>query len=100
MTVEIFDGDLIVGSDATLRCLSDMGVADRIEWRAWGRLVASRNLSDHLDLVFCPVNDSLEGFILTCFVTRNRGRAYQTVSNKTFHISVRGGCVQYDACMW
>ena len=98
VTVEVFDGNLTVGSNVTLRCLSDNGVADRIEWRSGeGHILNSGNLTDQMDLHFLPVNDSLHDSNITCFVTRDEGRANQTVSNQTFSISVRGGCSNYNA---
>ena len=87
-------GDFTVGSAATLACSSD-GVADRIEWRSReGRVLVSRDSVQQIDLVFNTVNDTLHNSDITCFVTRDEGRANLTV-NQTWAITVRGGCVQY-----
>ena len=86
----------VVGSAAIVTCSSDLGTADRIEWRSReGRVLVSRDSVQQIDLVFDPVSDSLHDSNITCFVTRD---VNQTVSNQTLPISVRGGCVQYDAC--
>ena len=92
--MEVIDGVLTVGSNVTVRCLSDSGVAEVIEWRSREDQVLARgNSIDRLNLMFIPVNDSLHGSNLICFVTRDEGRANQTVSNQTLRITVRGGCV-------
>ena len=100
ITVASDAAGFVVGSAATVTCSSDSGTADRIEWRSReGQVLVSRDSVQQIDLVFNPVNDSLHSSSTTCFVTKDEGRANQTVSNQTLSIPVRGGCVQYDACM-
>ena len=86
----------VVGSAAVVTCSSDLGTADRIEWRSReGQVLVSEDSVQQIDLVFNTVNDSLHGSNITCFVTRDEGRANHTVSNQTLLISVRG---TYYAC--
>ena len=102
VTITVFSGGagFVVGSSVTVTCSSDSVNTDRIEWRSREDQVLDSGVSvQQIDLVFNPVNDSLHDSNITCLVTRDEGRANQTVSNQTLSISVRGGCVQYDACM-
>jgi hypothetical protein len=95
ITVTSDTGGFTVGSPAVVTCSSDSGVADRIEWRSGtGQMLVTSNSVQQLDLTFAPVSDSIHGSNFTCFVTRDEGRANQTLSNQTLPISVRGGCVQ------
>ena len=94
MTITRDTAFFTVGSPAVVTCSSDSGVADRIEWRSGeGQVLVTSNSVQQLDLTFAPVNDSIHGSNITCFVTRDEGRANQTVSNQTLFVSVRGGCV-------
>ena len=99
VTITVSAG-IVVGSTSIVTCSSDVGNADRIEWRSReGQVLVSRDSVQQVDLVFNPVNDSLHDSDITCFVTRDEGRANQTVSNQTLSISVRGGRVQYEVYM-
>ena len=100
MTITVISGaaGFVVGSAATVTCSSDSGNADRIEWRSReGQVLVSGVSVQQLDLILNPVSDSLHDSNITCFVTRDEGRAYQAVSNQTLPIFVRGGFIQY-AC--
>ena len=100
ITVASDAAGFVIGSNVTVTCSSDSGNADRIEWRSReGQVLVSGDSVQQLDLVFNPVNDSLHNSNITCFVTRDEGRANQTVSNQTLPLFVRGGCAQYDVCM-
>ena len=102
VSISVFSdsGGFIVGSEATLTCSSDNGVADRIEWRSReGQVLVSRDSVQQIDLILNPVNDSLHDSSISCSVIRDEGRANQTVSSQTLPISVRGGCVQYNTSM-
>ena len=83
----------MIGSRATPRCISDSGVADRIEWRSSeGDVLVSGTSLSHLELVLDPVNDSLSvhGSEFTCFITRDKGTVDETVFNQTLSVTVRG----------
>ncbi len=83
----------MIGSRATPRCISNSGVADRIEWRSIeGDVLASGTSLSYLELVLDPVNDSLSvhGSEFTCFITRDEGMVDETVFNQTLSVTVRG----------
>ena len=92
ITVASDAAGFVVGSAAIVTCFSDVGNAERIEWRSReDQVLVSRGSVQQIDLVFNPVNDSLHDSNITCFVTRDEGRANQTVSNQTLPFFVRGG---------
>ncbi len=95
-------GPFIIGSRATPRCISNFGVADRIEWRSSeGDVLVSGTSISYLELVLDPVNDSLSvhGAEFTCFIIRDEGMANETVSNQKLPVTVIGMCVciKYNA---
>ncbi len=96
--VTISNDPFIIGSRATVTCTSDSGVVDRIEWRSSeGDVLVSGTSLSYLELVLDPVNDSLliHGSVFTCFITRDEGKADETVFNKTFPVTVSGTSYVY-----
>ena len=69
-----------------MTCSSDSGVADRIEWQAGGQVVANATSVQTLELVLDPVNDTLQGSEVICFVIRSD----DDVANQTLSLSVIG----------
>ena len=80
-----------VGQDAVLTCSSDTGAVDRIQWVSRdGVVLASDTSVQQLQLMLGPVNDSLtiHTSYFTCSVSKDEGRLYQTISNKTLLVTV------------
>ncbi len=72
---------LTVGRDETLTCVSELGMADRIEWTSSGRVLASESSIDRLSLTFSPVNDTtdIHGNDFVCSVHLSQQTFNQTL---------------------
>lgn len=66
-----------VGESASMTCSSDLDVTS-IEW-LYNLQVFSSSTASELQLVFSPVNDSINGQEYTCRVTSSYGIQEQTV---------------------
>lgn len=91
--VDITSDQLIVGSRAVMTCFYDLGVADRIDLVSGvGQVVASATSVRQLSLTLDPVNDTLHGLEVTCFVTPSMygGESNESVPNATLLIAVTG----------
>ena len=78
----------VVGEATNLTCTNKVGQASIMEWQSEdGTVLASATLSNILDLMFAPVNDSLtiHGRQFICQVTRNG-----TIFNQSFGVPVSG----------
>ena len=59
----------------------------KMEWlRDEGIVVAFGNMATRLDLPFMPVNDSIDGQVYTCRVTRNS----TDVAEQNFTVNIEG----------
>ena len=78
---------LEVGQDESLICLSDTGVAERMEWSDNETILASATSVSRLVLSFTPVNDSraIHQQDFTCSVLKS-GKVF----SQTLPVSVEG----------
>ena len=81
-----------VGSSAMARCSSD-NLAARMEWINNEMVVASASLTQQLNLVFSPVNDSIHNQIYVCRVTRDREDGMTVTAAQNFTMNVDGKSV-------
>ena len=76
MSIVIIDDQFTIGYPATVRCRSD-NHATNIEWlTSNGMILESQPLTQQLDLVFSPVNESIHNNTYICKVYRNSGVQY------------------------
>lgn len=59
------DSNVTVGENTTISCYSDLTV-ERVEWIFDGDVVVTSNDSQHLDLVFSPVQEFLHNREYVC----------------------------------
>lgn len=74
---------LLVGTNATLICINDAGIADVIEWTSSDGTILTKNTSVNMSiLLLSPVNDSLciHGAVFTCYVNRSNKVHLQNLS--------------------
>ena len=88
--IEGGDETYLVGSNATITCISDTDT-EKIEWLRDDDVVVVLMLNARqLDLTFSPVNDSVHGKVFTCRVTRNSTATNSGVVKQNFTMSVSG----------
>ena len=78
-----------VGGSATVRCSSD-NLAARMDWLRNEIVVVSAFSTQHLDLVFSPVNDSIHNQVYVCMVTRSGGNGMAPTAVQNFTVNVDG----------
>ncbi len=85
--LDIVEEQLVVGSDGTLICTSELPNVTSIEWLdGGGQTVAFTTGAAPLNLTFTPVDDSLHGSTYTCRVNTSSGMSF----NDSVELSVEG----------
>ncbi len=91
--------NLLVGSDASVLCKSDIN-AIKMEWlNSEGGVITSITDQKQLNLIFNPVHDANHSEVYTCRVTRNNGTGSKNVTvHQNFTLKARGisKFVQYE----
>ena len=89
--VFIIRDQFTVGESVTASCKSD-APASTIEWLRDGMVVESGAFTgiQELDLVFSPVNDSINIQVYVCRVTRDGGNGMTVIAVQNFTLNVVG----------